>query len=191
MGSLPEEVRSDVSEYIRGKVAAGFGSSDEIAQAAVEVFGDEAEAADLEVFAAAEVRAAIEDQLRAEMEWPAMTDCDRLDAAFHELESRGVVARQDFSCCGTCGAAEIADEMETLPSARGYAFFHMQDTEGAVGGTGLYLSYGSIDEEEKPALDIAHEIVAMLRKHGLNASWDGSWSKRIFVPLDWKRRYRK
>ena len=188
---LPDEIRSDVSGYIRDKVAAGFSTPDAIAESAIEVFADDADEADLEAFARPEVRSAIEDQLRAEMEWPATTDCDRLDAAFRDLESRGVVSRQDFSCCGNCGATEIFDEIEKHSNARGYAFYHMQDTESAVRGHGLYLNYGSVDEGESAALKVGREIVAALEQQGLRPRWDGTWRQRIFVPLEWKRRYRR
>src|SRR5881392_1615750 len=30
--------------------------------------------------------------------WPVQTDCDRLDAAFADLEQAGIIARHDFSC---------------------------------------------------------------------------------------------
>src|SRR5438067_13469087 len=44
--------------------------------------------------------------------WEGSTDCDRLDTAFAALNRRGIVARQDFNCCNTCGVAEIWDEVE-------------------------------------------------------------------------------
>ncbi len=124
--------------------------------------------------------------------WPEITDCDRLDAAFRTLEEKGIVARQHFSCCGTCGSAEIWDEMDAadragLPS-RGYAFFHMQDTESAVEGRGLYLNYGAKEEGESAAVGIGHEIQQELERHGLTTNWDGQHARRIGLSLDWKRR---
>jgi hypothetical protein len=118
------------------------------------------------------------------------TDCDRLDRAFAALEERGIVARQDFSCCGTCGHYEIWEEM--TENSRGYTFYHRQDTESAAAGHGLYLSYGAKvegDETEQAMIDIAWEIVAVLREHGLTVDWTGSTYRRIQIAdLDWKRR---
>jgi hypothetical protein len=192
---LDDEAKSLVTDYIRNKVAAGFDTRADIAGSASEVFSDEASAEDLLPFAASEVDRAIEEQLRAEMEWPETTDCDRLDAAFAELESNGIVARQDFSCCGTCGVAEIFDEMDPgkgrSSPVRGYTFFHMQDTEAAADGSGLYLNYGSVKEGEGAAVAIGHEIVSTLRKHGLTSRWDGALNKRIDVGIKWQRRYRR
>jgi hypothetical protein len=64
----------------------------------------------------------------------------------------------------------------------------MQDTESAAEGYGLYLNYGAVEEGEKAALRVANEIIDALQRHGLQTEWDGSWSKRIGVTLDWKRR---
>ena len=52
--------------------------------------------------------------------WPALTDHDRLEQAFAALETQGVVCRQNFTCCGTCGVAEIGDdrEIEEIDGAR-------------------------------------------------------------------------
>ena len=73
---------------------------------------------------------------------------------------------------------------------RGYAFYHMQDTESAAEGRGLYLAYGAADEGELAALGVAGEIVDTLRTQGLDVAWEGTWDKRIQVSLDWKRRRR-
>jgi len=192
---LTDETWSNVTEYIRNKVAAGFDRPDEIAQSAADVFSDEASPLELEAFAKTEVPRVIEEHLRAEMDWPSPTDCDRLDAAFAELEANGIVARQDFSCCGNCGVAEIYDEMDqaqkqSMP-VRGYTFYHTQDTEAAAEGHGLYLNYGSTEEGETPAVAVGHEIATTLRKHGLRSRWDGELKQRIDVGMQWQRRYRR
>jgi hypothetical protein len=78
--------------------------------------------------------------------WPKVTDCDRLDAAFEELERNGIVARANFTCCSNCGRAEIGGPMQEAAArglcVRGYAFFHQQSTERAVEGSGVMLKYG-------------------------------------------------
>ena len=129
---------------------------------------------------------------KAEASWPQFTHCDRLDAAFAALERKGIVARQNFSCCGTCGSTEIWDEMDGARDAgmpvRGYAFYHMQDTERAVDGDGLYLNYGAVEDGEAAALAIGRAIVEGIEAHGLRTDWNGKWSQRIGVSLDWKRR---
>ena len=73
---------------------------------------------------------------------------------------------------------------------RGYLFSHCQDSEAAVRGQGIYLDYGSAgdEEDEASALAIAREVVGVLSSHGLTAEWDGRWTSRIFMQLDWKKR---
>ena len=82
------------------------------------------------------------------------------------------MARQHFSCCGTCGAHEIHDEIDLAEQsgrpARGFTFFHIQDTEHAVGGESLYLSYGAADQDQVAAVAIGHEVVDVLSRHGLS-----------------------
>lgn len=75
-----------------------------------------------------------------------------------------------------------------LRAVRGYAFYHMQDTESAVEGNGLYLNYGAVENGEVTAVGIAQEIAAARKQQGLKVDWDGTWAKRIGVSMDWKRR---
>jgi hypothetical protein len=177
---------------IRRGVAAGFAPPAEIIESAVDLLRDEADPAVLRPNAQRMLRDILADHQAEQATWPTVTDCDRLDAAFAALEAAGIVCRQDFSCCGTCGAAEIwgeaADVEAAGASVRGYAFYHMQDTEAAVEGRGVYLSYGAAEDGEAAALAIANEVVAALERQGLRVSWDGQWSRRIGVALDWKRR---
>ena len=186
------DVLEEVRDHIRGEVAAGFDDPEAIATGALEMFVDDMDAATLEV----EVPSILAEEMtrhKAEQDrWPESTDCDRLDAAFAALETKGVIARHHFTCCGTCGSTEIWDEIAAAEKAgitpRGYAFYHWQDTEHAVDGYGLMLNYGACVEGEAAALDVAGEIVRELEKHGLRTDWDGSWDRRIGVPMDWKRR---
>ena len=115
-----------------------------------------------------------------------------LDAAFAALEDEGIVARHHFTCCGTCGVAEIGDEIDAALArgvpVTGYTFYHMQDTESAVAGGRLYLNYGSLEDVERSCVGVGRRIVEVLQASGLQTGWDGSLSKRIGVALDWKRR---
>jgi len=179
---MTEEVR----EFIRLQVAMGFDEGHEIAMNAVDCFEDEYEGDDLEYLVATLVEQEWQDHLLAQPPDTQMSDCDRLDMAFAELESMGVVARQHFTCCQTCGNAEIGDEIEQTPGARGYVFYHFQDTERAVEGDGLCLCYGSTEAQTEP---IGHEVVDALQRNGLAVSWNGDLAKRIRVDLRWQRRH--
>ncbi|MCI4591048.1 hypothetical protein MOK15_13220 [Sphingobium sp. BYY-5] len=195
------EPRKDIPSYdpiealrdqVRRDVAGGFYDEDAILTNAHDQFDEELPRPTLRIEASAALRAALAEHRTAEQGWTEATDCDRLDAAFAALEEEGVIARQNFTCCGTCGASEIWDEVEAVQkageAADGYAFFHMQDTESAVEGHGLYLNYGACAEGEEAAIAIGHRVVEQLEAHGLTTDWDGSWGQRIAVSLDWKKR---
>jgi hypothetical protein len=186
------EVLSTLTERIRREIRSGFSSAAEIAETA----GESCEETDDPVFVQAHARrltrALLEAHRRDEATWPDVTDCDRVDAAFEALEADGIVCRQNFSCCQTCGSAEIADEVaaerEAGGEVAGYAYYHMQDTDSAVDGGGLHLAYGSVADEEAPTVAIAQRIVSALEREGLAVNWNGEVRTRIHVPLVWRRR---
>jgi hypothetical protein len=184
-----DDVMDELRATVRGELRMGFTPANEIVGWALGDLGEDERG---------RMRPALEHLLRVEADallreqarWPEVTDCDRLDRAFRALEKRGIVARQHFSCCQTCGSREIWGEMEDVEHlglpVRGYTFYHVQDTGEAVAGHGLYLCYGSVEEDEDAT--VGDEVVAALREHGLQVEWDGTSEKRIRVLLDWKRR---
>lgn len=189
-----DSVLAEVKSYIERKVAQGFDTPEDIEREAIEVFSEEADVAEIEEAVGVYTTRAISDHRKAERTWPAETECDRLDAAFKQLEESGIVARQNFTCCGTCGSAEIGDEIQQAQqrrlTTRGYTFYHMQDTEAAADGYGLYLAYGNVEQTEADAIRIGHEIISILERYDFKPSWDGTWNSRIFVPIKWQRRFR-
>jgi hypothetical protein len=192
MPDLPDNLQNEVREYLEKQVRSGFADLATLAHDSGEVYADSAEAADIAAFSRAALQDILIHHCADQKRWPAKTDCDRLDAAFVELQASGIVARQNFWCCGTCGLAAIGDEIEQARvsglDVRGYTFYHEQDTEAAIDGRGIYLYYGSVDDGERHALGIAREIQEILHRHGLATEWDGTFSKRIGVTIDWKRR---
>ena len=183
---------AELREKIRAEVYGGFEDEDAILTGMPEYFEGTLDEALVRREAPRLLRAALAEHAADAARWPAITDCDRLDAAFDALEAEGVIARQNFTCCTTCGSAEIWDEMGEAREAglpvEGYTFYHMQDTEAAVDGHGVYLAYGATEEGEEAALAVARRVVARLEASGLAPDWDGDIGRRIAVPLDWKRR---
>lgn len=190
--SLSQEQSEELLGYIQRDVSAGFLSQEEIVASAVEVLSDEVNSDKLRLEAERITAERIHAHLAEQANWPPLTDYDRLEKAFSELETLGIISRHNFTCCGTCGAAEIGDEIacaiDAGRPAHGYAFYHIQDTESAVEGHGLYLNYGSTKDTESAAIAVGHEIVEVLTRHNIATDWDGSLNKRISVSLDWKRR---
>ncbi len=187
-------------QHIRKQIAGGFLDACEVEQSAIDCFGDglddkQLEPALLRRIAGVETDKAFAAQLDAQRHWPAVTDCDRLDGAFADLNRSGIVARQNFACCNNCGRAEIGDEIEAAEKSGtkviGYTFFHFQGTEGAVAYGSLYLAYGDLVGDDTAGVQIGRAIVESLERHGLAVEWNGSLDKAILVKLTWQRRISK
>jgi hypothetical protein len=152
-----------LNEYVRRDVAAGFYDREQILQNAEDAFSDGVEVSKLRAEAKWVLERALSARAIEQQSWPDVTDCDRLDAAFADLEAEEIIARQNFSCSGTCGSHEIWDEADAEQAkgktVRGHTFYHMQDTESATDGDGLYLNYGAADDGEDAAVEIGHRIV--------------------------------
>ncbi|GAA1505130.1 DUF6891 domain-containing protein [Nocardioides humi] len=124
-----------------------------------------------------------------------------LTAAFAALADAGIVARENFSCCGTCASAEIADERDDSRSWRGYVYYHQQDTESLIGSRSTYVGYGAfldafMDEQEWLALSdeqkdetyerltvdlMVGEVIPVLERHGVTVEWNRELHTRILL----------
>ena len=212
MTSKPtEQIVRDMSIFIDRQVAAGFAAPDEIADGAVRVFSGDVASQTLRPIAEELIKRAVENHLKEQETWPAVTDCDRLDSAFAELERHGILCRQNYG--STDGHAELEDEtllaLEKGRVLRGYCFYVGQDTDKAIESGSLFLAFGPgpvAEEEMLPVSEerirdvmngfskvehvgtaVAREIVATLQYHGLNAQWSGSIMESIQIQMDWKR----
>jgi hypothetical protein len=187
-----ESTVGEMRGFIARIVASGFELPANVIESAVEVYVEQADEDVLRPIAERLTLEAVAAHLIDQATWPEETDCDRLDDAMIELTRNGIVCRQNFSCCGNCGVAEIGEEMaaerRSGVDVRGFAFYHMQDTEAATEGHGVYLNYGALEPGEAAALGVAREIVETVERHGLETAWNGSWNTRIWIKLDWKRR---
>lgn len=187
-----DEISAEMRVYINRKVAAGFDAPEQIVDLAVDMVSSDAKPGVVRLVAERLMQEALAAHRAAQATWPDITDCDRLDAAFSELTRNGIVCRHDFTCCCTCGVAEIGAEIRAETQrgvkVRGHAFYHMQDTDRATEGLGLLLNYSDLRGEKPAGEEIGREIAASLQRHGLTTEWNGDFSTRIAVKLDWKRR---
>lgn len=170
----------------------GFHTRDEVAELALEAAQDEDPDIDPRAVAAL-VGRVWNARLAEQLTWPAVTDADRVAAAFSELEAEGLVARMNFTCCQTCALAEIGGEAVGEPL--GYVYFHEQDAERlAEPNATLFLGYGPFgatdaESHEARMLAVGQQVRAALERQGLTVAWNGSTEKRIAVPgLTWNRR---
>lgn len=182
-------LREELTEFVRLQVALGIDPYRRIVESTVYYLTGEAEPDEIVAIAAEVAAIELAAHCAAQETWPEVTDSDRLTAAFRELDESGIVARECFKCCQSCGLRDIGGEVKGSPAARGYVFYHQQDAEacaGGVGGKDLYLAYGHFGRP--PTAEIGTEVTDVLRRHGLTVQWNGSTSQRIEVRLEWHRR---
>jgi hypothetical protein len=196
------DVRDDIRRFLVRSLSIAFDDPATLPQAAAEYLGDEIDEAEARRIAEELLPELKTDRDRAMRDWPAKTDCDRLDSAFEELNAVGIMARHHWTCCNTCGRAAIPDEFARLcgfwglTPIIGYTFYHVQSSENATDGDGIWLNYGTTtvadteEQEVERSLAVARRVCDVLRKHGLQTSWDGTIERKIGVDIDWKRRSR-
>ncbi|WP_330176152.1 hypothetical protein OG875_23220 [Streptomyces sp. NBC_01498] len=188
---LDTGTRREVEEYVRGLIRRGYDGRKQLAEDAEEWLVDGGE----RPVSAAQARRIVDrlwlERVEEQAGWEGVTDPERITAVFAGLEARGVVARENFTCCRSCGLAEIGAEREDGDegAVRGFVFFHAQCVEAVAAGGTLSLCYGGFDGSEKTTAAVGGEIAAALREAGLSVRWDGSPGSAIAVTgLDWRRR---
>ena len=121
---------------------------------------------------------------------------ERLNDAFKLLRKQGLIARQSFGCCGSCGSYEIATKMEEMldagKSALGYVFYNKQSAEAFNGDRAdglLYISYadGSTNKypnnTPKSSEEIGKMVLLAMKLSGLVAEWNGDTDTCVLVKL--------
>lgn len=188
---LDEGTRREVEEYVRELIRRGYDGRAQLAEDAEEwlVDGDE------RPVSAAQAQIIVDrlwlERVEEQAGWTGETDPERITAVFEGLDARGIVARENFTCCRGCGLAEIGAEREegAAGAVRGFVFFHTQCTEAAALGGGLSLYYGGFDGSEETTAAVGREVTAALTEAGLSVKWNGSPGSAIDVPeLEWRKR---
>lgn len=109
-----------------------------------------------------------------------------LSKAFQEMRKNGLVAKQNFTCCQSCGSSEGWEEVKK-EGKLGLVFYTHQDKENKKKGY-LYLSYSGWDEAgRRGTKEVGESIVRILLEYGLGVEWNGSIDTRIKVLLPKER----
>lgn len=195
---IGEPGRTEIENQIWDWVVRGETDADEF----VDYLGDDEErhgATDEELKAAYE--RALTVRKGQQREWGEVRG--NISRAFAELNELGVLARENFSCCGTCASGEIHDELDDSRHWHGFLWYHQQDTESLIGSEDgeVYLGYGAypaedFDENAYAALPHSEQqaryqadlermldeiAFPVLRRHGMRVEWNRNQSRRIRV----------
>lgn len=185
---LEIETQSEIASMVR----SGFYNRERL----IEVFTEEMYApGELEPN---DVASVIDAQLskyeQEKLAYPAITDCDRLDAAFEKMNEQRVIAIQNAGYTQSDGYDDVGERYAQhvdKKSILGYCFYHGQDLERAVDGGGLFFAFGPIapTEEQTIGIEVGNIVRDALEQTGLSVNWNGTFEKRLSVPtLNWQKR---
>lgn len=195
-----DELQTDIDQSVRKILATGFFAEHEIKNAVAAMYLDGCDDSRILQFIDASFAEAVQSRQEAMNSWPSVTDCDRLDAAFDELNTIGIMARHNGRHCDGCTIGDLYNDYDASQKApqivpfTGYTFYHEGESRRAVFSDSLLLSYGtftrSVNESDNRSftIHIGHQVCDVLRKHNLNAKWNGRISSRIEVAFCWQRR---
>lgn len=197
---LTEEDQDELQAFLNIVVWSGFSTPEEALEALLDTAEDEGFSDALNEISEAEWKDIVDEEFNkkrtAELSWPAETDCTRLTRAFEQLTAGGIVSLENAGMTLSDGWSDFQEIVHSewepegkLGSVRGGCFYHSQDLERAVAGDGLTLAFGSVTDKESDTIDVANEIIRVLKSHGFTPEWSGSIDERIDLPITWHRRY--
>ncbi len=184
-------VEKHIREMMRTNVWGGFDSLEEVQDHVDEMIEDEGAEDSRDTLTAA-VLEEFKRKAEAEKSWPAVTDVDRLHAAFLQLKNEGILCLHNAGFTMTDGHEDAWLAIEDGPANtfHGYCFYHGQDLAAAVGGHGLYLAFDHVKENAPDQrLVVGQTIKAALEQQGFEVVWDGTVDQRLKLPkIRWQNR---
>lgn len=176
-----------VADHIALWVGCGFYSGEEIEEMMLDIAAEDCDIAALTSL----IGPALQRKLNEERDWPAVTDCDRLDQVFDELHEGGICALSNAGYTMSDGHADVAEALAAGPDGhyRGYCFYHGQDVERAVKGHGVMIAFGHVRGDPQRDQRIGQAVAEALSEAGFTVEWDGSSRQRINLSgFRWQRR---
>lgn len=118
---------------------------------------------------------------------------DAITKAFNLMNERGLIARENYECCQSCGgyaitveAEKMIDEGKPKDEIKGCCFYHEQDMDNRCDGGEFYLAYGLMESGKHGYIGLSNEevgriVTACLTEVGVEFEWDGDGGTRIKV----------
>ena len=102
-------------------------------------------------------------------------------SAFRKIRRRGVRARANFLCCTNCATSGL-----NVKGKRGGVYWHAQNEESFRRDGELVI--GFFTETGKGSVDVARDLVKLLKAEGLEVEWNGTGDQKITVKTPRKLR---
>lgn len=121
-----------------------------------------------------------------------------LNIAFQTMRKAGLLARQNYLCCQTCGgyamstaATELIDKGTKKEEIKGCVYYHNQDNERKRDGGNFNLAYGEIDTTKygdvgMSTKEVGKLVCKILSVFEIPYEWNGKESDRITIIQDSK-----
>ena len=173
-------------DYTRLQVRAGFLSGQSLRADVLAALCDEVPSvADPEELVEGWLHEVTEELAEEQISWPPITDHDRLEAAFTDLESAGVVVLR--ACEDHWSAnAELARLAQDGRRPLGVAWFTAPDVWHAIDNGMLEINVWHGDTANvAPGDALLDTVIEILGRHGLPGHFDEG---RIEVAASWQRR---
>lgn len=115
---------------------------------------------------------------------------EKLNIAFKIMRKNGLIARQNYLCCGSCAGYDLTiDAVKRVQSGKivnGCCFYTRQDNSGLQFNGRVYLGYGCLESTEAGTIGLSTEhvgviVVDALDRAGLKYEWDGNPDTRILT----------
>ena len=119
------------------------------------------------------------------------TKTPELNRAFALMRKRGIIARQSFSCCSSCGGYELASLVSDFPKekrdrVKGVCFYHKQAAASGREGWSIFLQFGPLDTLAHGLIgldtcEVGKIVLECLREANVDSAWDGTENQCIEV----------
>lgn len=178
-----------IADVIRLAAWSGFQSRTEVEEGIYDII----EQSDDKDMLLSLVGETFEGKLAAEQAWDAITDVDKLDAAFNAIRDSGVLALHNAGWDKSEAFQACLEQYRSEGSPQelfGICYYTSQDVEGAIDNHYIFLGVSSTrpETEAEDALRAAKLICEEIGNQGLIVEWDGDVSRRIKVKMRWEKR---